>query len=408
MQAHANLLAAAGHEVTVVAASGESRDPRIKMVLLPELDQGHPLAVEAEAELATVRRQGGGFPPGGPFKRLVRAMRQALTPWVEEADRVIVHNLFSMPFHLAATVALWEWADLLPKGRLIAWVHDLAALNPAYPAAHPGAPWPWALLSQRHPAVRVVGISRTRAREFSTLTGSEVEAVIPNAIDPLTFLNLTPAVEALARQHRWLEADLLLLHPVRLVRRKRVELGLQLVAALRDHWGVKARLLVTGAPDEHHPDSGRYLSELLALRERLGLSEEEVIFLHQHGPVGKHDLISLYTLSDVLFFPSDQEGFGLPLLEGALHRLLLFCVDREPMNTLALPSLRFFDSAAEPRQIARQLLDALDQEGDDLRAARREVVRRFSWESVWPNLQMLFKEPVRPFPASAPLPVSLP
>jgi glycosyltransferase involved in cell wall biosynthesis len=33
----------------------------------------------------------------------------------------------------------------------------------------------------------------------------------------------------------------------------------------------------------------------------------------------------LYLLSDCLFFPSRSEGFGLPILEAAMHRLPVWC-----------------------------------------------------------------------------------
>jgi len=35
----------------------------------------------------------------------------------------------------------------------------------------------------------------------------------------------------------------------------------------------------------------------------------------------------LYLLSDCLLFPSRQEGFGLPVLEAALHRMPVWCGD---------------------------------------------------------------------------------
>ena len=35
----------------------------------------------------------------------------------------------------------------------------------------------------------------------------------------------------------------------------------------------------------------------------------------------------LYLLSDCLFFPSRHEGFGLPVLEAAMHRMPVWCQD---------------------------------------------------------------------------------
>ncbi|HWL52809.1 MAG TPA: glycosyltransferase family 4 protein [Chthoniobacteraceae bacterium] len=392
MEAHARLLHEAGHEVTVVAASGSSS--LVRVVLLPELGTDHPLFAPAQAELEAWRalppeQQKQARTPGTlpAFCAMVEATRTALEPWCREADRVVVHNILTMPFHLPCTVALWELAESLPPQRLISWVHDLAPLNSDYPACHPGAPWPWALLSQRHPAMEQVAVSLARAHDFEALTGTHVDAIVPNGFDPFGFLNLTPAVERFAREHRLPEADLLLLHPTRLVRRKQIELGFDLLLALREK-GCRAKLLITGAIDEHNPDSLRYLEELLLLRNRLDLSPRDAIFLHSHFPVTKRDLVSLYSLCDVLWLPSRSEGFGLPLLEGSLHRLLLFCTDIAPMNTLGLPNAEFFDPSLPPARLAAQLLAALEP-GSRFREARQQVVRRFAWEALLPEIEAI-------------------
>ncbi len=390
MEAHARLLKSAGHEVTVVAASGSSSEVRV--VLLPELSDQHPLFAPAQAELDALRtlppeRQKAARTPGAlpAFQAMVAATRAALEPWCAAADRVIVHNILTMPFHLPATVALWELVETLPPERLISWVHDLAPLNSDYPACHPGAPWPWTLLSQRHPAIEQVAVSPARARDFEALTGTHVDFIVPNGLDPFGFLNLTPAVENFVRDQRLLKADLLLLHPTRLVRRKRIELGFDLLLALREK-GCRAKLLITGAMDEHNPDGLRYLEELLLLRNQLGLSPRDACFLHSHFPVTKRDLVSLYSLCDVLWMPSRSEGFGLPLLEGSLHRMLLFCTNVAPMNTLGLPNAEFFDPALPPSRLASQLLTALEPRSR-FRKARNEVVRRFAWEALLPDIE---------------------
>jgi len=285
-----------------------------------------------------------------------------------------------MPFHPALTAALWELADEMPPGRFVAWVHDLAALNPDYQIPAQGPYWP--LLRRRHAAMRVVAISPWRAQQFASLTGTPADAVIPNGIDPVGFLNLPPGLEAFVRTRRLVERERLLLQPTRILRRKNIELGLHLLAALRDA-GAPATLLITGAPDEHNADSIGYHRELLALRDRLGL-REEALFLSEFFAVTKADLIGLYQLCDLLWFPSRQEGFGLPLLEGALHRQWIYACDLPPMNALGLPQATFFDPAASPALLARQMLDRFETCGI---AARRAALKRYSWQTILPRLE---------------------
>ena len=60
----------------------------------------------------------------------------------------------------------------------------------------------------------------------------------------------------------------MLLHPTRLLRRKNVEFGMAVIAALRTA-GCHATLLVTGAEDSHHAASRAYAAGLRDERARL-------------------------------------------------------------------------------------------------------------------------------------------
>lgn len=421
LEQHARLLADAGDEVVVLAASGVSRDARVKVVLLPELARGFDAGVEGAKRRAE------------RDERAVQEAVEAMQPWCEWADAVLVHNVLTMPFALPCTVALWRLANELPAGRVVNWVHDLAAMNPDYAASFPlrdeaalahsaeggakvlretldahdaydvhlahlaraekgfEASAAWLLLSRRHPKMRVVAISEWRAEQFWKMTGEKVEAVVPDGIDPVGLLGLSDAVAQFARRERLLDPtahDVVLLQPARVLRRKNIELGIELVAALRER-GCRARLLVTAAPDGHNPASVKYHEELLALRVARGV-EREVCFVSEFFPVTRGDLVGLYSVSDVLWFPSRQEGFGLPLLEGMLHRMLVFCADVPPMNAFGLSSGEFFDPEGDPGAVAEQLLTVL-REKAPLLHARREVLMRFAWDAVWPRLDALLR-----------------
>lgn len=361
MGAHARLLVAAGHEVTILAAAGAPQGFGEQVVILPGLAAASP---------------GFGVKE---FPQAVARLERELLPWCEGADRVVVHNCFTMPFHLAATEALRNLADHLPPGRFLHWLHDFSDdLPPA--------------LRVPHPRVLTVAVSESRAEEFAQRTGGSVAAVVPNGVDPLDLLPLTPSVRRFAEEHRLLspESGWLLFHPTRLVPRKRVELGLELIAVLREH-GFRSRLLVTAAPDEHRPDAGRYHRELLDLRRSLGLGRE-VLFLHEHFPVASADLAALYSLADVLWFPSQQEGFGLPIVEGALHRLPIFCADHPPMNRFGLPMGGFFDPTGDIDAVATQFV-AFMEEYRAFWETRKTAIERFSWDTLGARLCAVIADP---------------
>jgi mannosylglucosylglycerate synthase len=348
MAEHARLFAGHGHEVTVYCDRGASDDLRIRVELLPDAKDA--------AELS-----------------------RALEPELAGQDVVIMHNVATMPFHLALTEALWDLAEKLTGVRFIAWVHDLAACNPDYQLPPLDAP-PWSLIARAHPRYSYVAVSDLRRRQFEKLTGVACR-VAPNGLDPGRLLGLTAPVAEFARVHSLLERDIVLFHPARLLRRKNVELGLRVAAALKAA-GKNCAYLVTAAPDPHQAASRAYEKELHALRLELGM-EDDALFVQEELPIDELDLASLYALSDALFFPSRQEGFGLPVLEAALHRLPIFCAAIEPLDSLLTDGVSFFPLDAEPAQIALEIATRLGSL--DAWRARNQARRQYAWPAVYRN-----------------------
>jgi len=289
---------------------------------------------------------------------------------------VIVHNVLTMPFDLPLTEALWQLAEEMPDVRWIAWIHDLAACNPDY-----DRPWhqaPWNRLAQASPHFTYVAVSEHRARQFHALTGAKAR-VIPNGVDARYALGLHENRWRFVEQHDLLRREMVFIQPARLVRRKNIERGLEVVAELRGR-GRDAMTLITAADDPHNAAGKAYGKELRTLRRKLGL-EKAALFVADHLDVDGDTMAALYTLSDALFFPSKQEGFGLPLLEAALHRLALFCTDVEPINRLLEKGVHVFAPDASVPEIATLIERTLDR--SPAHRARREALRRYSWSSIW-------------------------
>lgn len=322
-------------------------------------------------EVKTIARRGApdvtlnGDPVAEPLRKALRG-----------CDVVIVHNVLTMHFDLPLTEALWQLAEEMPAVRWIAWVHDLAACNPDY-----DQPWhqpPWNRLAHACPRFTYVAVSEHRARQFSSLTGGEAR-VIPNGVDPATVLGLTENVRAFAEANALLEREIVLVHPTRLLRRKNVELGLAVVAELRQR-GRDAVTLITAAADPHNAASKAYAAELYRQRDTLGL-RAAALFVGDSFSVTDGDVASLYALADALFFPSRQEGFGLPVIEAAVHRLPVFCADVDPVNSLLEHGLHVFDPSAPAAEIASLIERTLDRSHGH--RARREALQRYAWATIW-------------------------
>src|SRR5262249_20720972 len=153
--------------------------------------------------------------------------------------------------------------------------------------------------------------------------------VVPNGIDPESFLRLSRTGRRLADALRLWEPQIVLLLPARITRRKRIEYALAVVAEIVRR-ELTVRLLASGPPGGHKPHSGRYLNELRVARTRLALDDAVAFCADLRGPGGHRLVLSdrvmtdLYLLADAVLLPSGDEGFGLPLLEAGLLRLPVF------------------------------------------------------------------------------------
>jgi len=314
--------------------------------------------------------------PGPAFAELQRRLATAFAERLCTAKIVCVHNMFTMPFHLAATAALWAWAESRPAAQVVSWIHDLAIVNPDYSFPHADI-FPWTLLRQPSAGVRHVAVSERRQTQFRDATGATECEMIPNGMDPFAVLQLTPAVATLLHSADWPSCWPVLFHPTRLLRRKNVELGLAVTAALRDQ-GERPLYVVTAATDPHHALSREYADSLRRTVQEAGL-EQNVVFANDHFAVTDADVAAFARAADALFYPSRQEGFGLPVIESALQRLPVFCPRIEPLTDLG--GAHWFESEASAAEIARQILEVLRK--DNANCIRRSALARYDWNVIY-------------------------
>ena len=366
MGAHATALRDAGADVTIVA--GRGRPPRgVRLARIAEADSRNTSVLRDFASLARGERTKA-------HDTLVAKLERSLRPLLAKADRVVAHNVLTMHKDLALTEALVRLARERP-GVVIAWTHDLAWCDPQYEAErHPGDPW--GLIARAHPGIRYVAVSDERARQLAGLAGLSREriAVVPNGVDIAATLGLSTAGARLAERLDLYRADPLLVLPARLTRRKRVEAAIAATAALRGR-GHIAALVVTGPPGPHNVANERYLKE----RTELASGVEGVHLLHALGIRAPYRVISdLYALADALVLPSASEGFGIPLLEAALHRLPIVCSDIPTLRELAGDAATYVAPDASGENIA----DAIERCLEDPRARFRSRVRALAWPRV--------------------------
>lgn len=349
-----------GYPVTILAGRGGPLEADgIGLVLIPEVDSRPPRTSAAQ-------------------------VLERLDPALAACDVLIVHNALTLHFNLDLTAALFAVAR---RGgpRLVSWVHDLSWTNPLYrPLLRPEEPD--TLLRRYEPTIQTVCVSEQRRQEWLEISGAPAGSarVIPNGIDPGALLQIGQTARRLADRLGLLHVDALLLAPVRITRRKNLEWALDAAAALRDH-GRSVRLLITGPPGPHDPESMRYLEELRQRRRELRL-EDGVAFLVDvlpasgpAHPVDAATLRDLYMLSDVVVLPSAAEGFGLPLAEAALFRTPVVCSDLPAFREVGVEGARFVALAEGVPAFTAAIEAALDSPAA---RARRRVLARLDWDRI--------------------------
>ena len=363
-------LARAGHNVRILAGRGETWDARTPVEILPRLDVRHPANLKVKTGL-----DDGTVPEA--FQPLVQQVQADLQRALAGADVVIAHNVASLNKNLALTAALHNLSQGGQIRKLILWHHDLAWMTQRYQnELHPG--WPWDLLRTPWPGARQVAVSEVRREELAGLMGIPLTAiaVVPAGLDMARFLGLQIRTQGLLDQFQLFLASPILLMPVRLARRKNIELAFETMAVLHRELP-RAALIITGTCN-----SAEYLERLLKLRAELGL-EGVVRLVAEFSPDGLPEdcLADFYRVADALLLTSREEGFGLPILEAGLSRLPIFCTDLPALRDLAGHCANFFAPDDEPKYIARLITKTLKT--DPVYRLRVRVRQEYVWQSIY-------------------------
>lgn len=371
MARHAAALRDSGARVIIAAGRGALSVRGVRKLRIAELDSRHPRVERIFRALAR-----GSVPDD--HARLARTLAERLCPLLRSADRVVVHNALTLHKNAPLAAALHELAPAF-RGRLIVWVHDLAWTNPQY-AEERHAGEPWDLFARPASGARYVAVSEQRREETARLLRLPLEeiAVVPNGVDREALLRLSTAGSRLVQRLGLAEGYPVLLLPARLTRRKRIEVAIDAAAELRRR-GLRPKLVVTGGPGPHNARNALYLQELRAAVRRSGGA---VALLHDL--VGRslpyRVLADLYAVADALVFPSESEGFGIPVVEAAVTRTPIVCSDIPAHRAIAGDDATY----VSPDAPGSELADAIQKVLTEDRAARlaSRVRDEYDWSTI--------------------------
>ncbi|MFP4686985.1 MAG: glycosyltransferase family 4 protein [bacterium] len=392
VEAHARWLHRYGAEVEVLVGKGGEFHEEIAVTVLDELASDYPGKEKVVKALAEGDLK--------PFEEAKQKCKKRLETQLKKCDTWLVHNIFTMPFNMPATAALYELAAD-NTARLIPWIHDIAWLDQRYQTPDS---YPYNLLASPVETDCYVAISGLRERQLRSILGDQPEIeVIHDGIEFYEFQELDPAVSAIYRSHKMYYDDLIAIYPARIVKRKNFELALEIIQHLKK-LGYSIHFIITGPPDPHNPESMDYFEELKKMRSKLGL-EDEVVFCYElENPetgdplkISFNRMKQFYRLSDMLLMTSLQEGFGLPLLEAGLSKTMICCSNIAPLPEVGGEAPVYFDPQEHPSIIAYDIYQKLESQTSV--KLQRRVRKKFTWPAIFEKQFIPFLTEKYPPPA---------
>ncbi len=375
MQAHAREFVEAGYKVKLIVGKGGEVDPGATTVIVPEItSSGGPLAKVLES------LDRGEVPNN--FDAAVKKVEKKLSSALRGVDVCMMHNVMTMHFNMVLTAALTNIMKRSRSTRFIAWSHDLTFTDPVY-EPHQHRRYPWSLLLQPQAGCDYCAISGQRQSEMRHLFRIPTKQipVIPDGISVPEYLCLTRRVRRIFYEERLSTVDVVAITPARILRRKNLGVGMEVVAALKKR-GKSVRWMITGAPDAHNPESMKYYRMLISLRRKLKI-QDEVIFLSERYKerISHEDLCALYRISDLLLFPSDREGFGLPVLEAGLAGLVVVISDIPALREIAKRDAVYIHLGDSASMVAKNIITAIKRRPE--LTFRKKVIQTYAWEVVF-------------------------
>jgi mannosylglucosylglycerate synthase len=308
---------------------------------------------------------------------VVDELQRQLQSAIASCDHCWIHNALTVALNPILTAALRRTIETMPEKKWIAWCEDLTGISShASLEQHNFA----RTMNDPLPNVRYVTISHQRRRDLSSCLGLPLDdiSVVTPPVDPATFFKVDVDTRRLLGRRDVLSSFPLILVPAKLLPHKNLMLAVEAAGALiRTH--PTFLLLITGAPSPHDALTSQAVrSEIEATIDRCGLDRNVLLLAGLMGaPVSRGCVRDLMLLSDVVFFPSGEEGYGMALREAALARATILASDIPAHREAGGETATYFSLQESPEQVARLLLSLATEPRNVHRREALTSSRRF-------------------------------
>ncbi len=356
---HAEILTNLGYEVTIITGSGEEKDPKIKLVVIPELQSVlsfNPFLQEKILDKGIIDDE---------FYKLAATIEQGLEKALEKIDVVVVHNMITIVRNLPFVFAFKNFVKKYPKKKYFGWIHDHSYINEFQIKdldKITNSKFERELLTTPIKNLTYILISESFREPFIKLMGLHdgETTVIPNGIDIRHFLEIDDLIWEIIEKYNLIRHFPLILSPVNILERKNIDYCLEIIAHLKKTYP-DIGYIITGKPSQHR-STEEYYDRLKKKVADLGI-KDNVIFFNEflNRALMRTEIHDLYQISDMVFFLSKSENFGLPLLEAALTKTAILVSDLKVFREVGGEFIKYIDyktvSPAEASEIVKNFVE---------------------------------------------------
>ncbi len=385
---HAQLLSEADYQVSIFSGQGDKIGKSIDYKKIPLL------STKNDQILKITKTLNSGSVPDN-FSAISREIYSWMNDDLANFDIIIAHNICTLNKNLPLTAAFYKFCNDHPELPIIGWHHDLSWAR-SRNRKNLKDEWPWNITKSAWDFGNFshVTISEARKKEIADILRVHEKKIriIPSGVDTFQFHNISQETRKIYTNLRLDLKNPIILLPVRITRRKNLELALEILSNL-GKWYPDAALIVTGPIGYHNPSNQLYLNELIKKKNGLDLIENKpdtpsAFFLAEFSKKFLPDnvIAELYRLSDCILITSKEEGFGIPIIEAGIAQKPVFCTRLPSFEEIACEEVHYFKVPENTGEIAKQMYDFFEK--SKTYKLRRRVRKQYTWSAIF-KMQIL-------------------
>jgi glycosyltransferase involved in cell wall biosynthesis len=341
IQEHAQILSNLNYEVTVITGSGEEVNNKIKLVVISELQSVisfNPFLQDKILNQGIIDED---------FYNLADQIGQKLEKALEEINIIVVHNMISIVRNLPFIYAFKNYVKKYPEKKYIGWIHDHSYINEFQIKDLDkiiNSKFEKDLLITPIKNLCYILISESFRKPFIKLMGLDDEktVVIPNGLNIKKFLEIDDLIWEIIQKYDLIKRFPLILSPVNILERKNLNYCLDIIFNLKKTYP-NIIYIITGKPSQHR-STVEYYDSLKKKIIDLDL-QNNVMFFNDflNRALVRSEIHDLYQISDLVFFLSKSENFGLPLIEASITKTPIFVSDLKVFEEIGHELVTYID-----------------------------------------------------------------